>query len=261
MAIKQSILVDQIIKVYLEHQEPIGSETLKLALNIKVSSATIRNHFKELVEAGILCQPHSSSGRIPTDSTLKEYWLSKFNPLPRLHFNRLESIKKAARGVGVFCAIRFFCPNFLEEVIPLEQRFLILRFSRGEVVLSFSQLLQIFLEECIGLELYEILRLTHQLKISHLALKLRHLNDELPFFSFGIDTLAELLEGQNEELFYSLSNGLILEEYAEGLYFDIVPKLSLAVVQNAKINNEDVRLVCIGTINRNYEKFYQKALA
>ena len=66
MSSKKDILLEQVIVQYLKSKEPIGSESLKASCRMGVSSATIRNYFKVLVQEGWLAQPHISSGRIPT---------------------------------------------------------------------------------------------------------------------------------------------------------------------------------------------------
>ena len=45
---KKDFLLHQMIKQYVKCQEPIGSESLKVCLQGKISSATIRNYFKIL---------------------------------------------------------------------------------------------------------------------------------------------------------------------------------------------------------------------
>jgi heat-inducible transcriptional repressor len=62
-----------LIELYLEAGKPIGSNTLKEHGFDHLSSATIRNYFSELEKQGLLRQPHSSGGRIPTHEALKLY--------------------------------------------------------------------------------------------------------------------------------------------------------------------------------------------
>lgn len=260
MAISQAILVESIIKAYLKFQEPIGSETLRLFLDVKVSSATIRYHFKELVEAGLLKQLHTSGGRIPTDFALKQYWRSRLNPLARPNFSGLEHIKKEAKKAGVFCGLRFYCPNFFEEIMTVNKRFMVLRFTRGELVLEYSEVLERFLKGILGLEANEILRISHQLSIPQLAWRIRSLENESPSFICGLSELASLIkESKDEVLFEQLIQGIALEAYNEGLYFEkFVPKGGLAFIQNGKIDNRDIRFICVGAINKDYEEFYRQ---
>jgi heat-inducible transcriptional repressor len=55
------------IQHYIATAEPVGSKTLLEEYNFSVSSATIRNALGKLEKEGLLYQPHTSSGRIPSD--------------------------------------------------------------------------------------------------------------------------------------------------------------------------------------------------
>lgn len=62
-----------LIELYLKTGKPIGSNTLKEFSFEVLSSATIRNYFAHLEEAGYLSQQHSSGGRIPTAKAFRLY--------------------------------------------------------------------------------------------------------------------------------------------------------------------------------------------
>lgn len=68
---KQDIL-SSIVSIYIKNGEPVGS---KLLCNIigNISSATIRNEMSDLVIMGLLDQPHTSAGRVPTPAGLRYY--------------------------------------------------------------------------------------------------------------------------------------------------------------------------------------------
>ena len=53
-----------IVNAYIQTGEPVGSKLL--ALDLGVSSATVRNEMADLVEMGFLEQPHTSAGRVPS---------------------------------------------------------------------------------------------------------------------------------------------------------------------------------------------------
>jgi len=69
---KVKILV-AVIRNYLETGEPVGSRTISKYTDLKLSSATIRNEMADLEEMGYIFQPHTSSGRIPTDKGYRFY--------------------------------------------------------------------------------------------------------------------------------------------------------------------------------------------
>ena len=60
-------ILDAIITEYINTGEPVSSRTLEKKHNLGISSATIRNEMSDLEEMGLIVQPHTSSGRIPSD--------------------------------------------------------------------------------------------------------------------------------------------------------------------------------------------------
>ncbi len=69
---KKAILEEAICR-YIETAEPVGSKLLAENTALNVSSATIRNELSELERDGYLAQPHTSSGRVPTDKGYRFY--------------------------------------------------------------------------------------------------------------------------------------------------------------------------------------------
>ncbi len=57
-----------IVEDYVRTREPIGSKALVERHRLGVSSATIRNDMAVLEEEGLIAQPHTSAGRVPTDA-------------------------------------------------------------------------------------------------------------------------------------------------------------------------------------------------
>jgi heat-inducible transcriptional repressor len=64
-------ILRQIVDVYLETGEPIGSRTISKRLIGALSPATIRNVMADLEDAGLLFAPHTSAGRLPTEAGLR----------------------------------------------------------------------------------------------------------------------------------------------------------------------------------------------
>lgn len=69
---KEKILY-AIIRNYQETGEPVGSRTISKYSDLNLSSATIRNEMSDLEEMGLIVQPHTSAGRIPTDKGYRIY--------------------------------------------------------------------------------------------------------------------------------------------------------------------------------------------
>ncbi|MDD7435793.1 MAG: heat-inducible transcriptional repressor HrcA [Lachnospiraceae bacterium] len=66
-------IFNAIIKTYLETGEPVGSRTISKYADLNLSSATIRNEMADLEEMGLIIQPHTSAGRIPSDQGYRMY--------------------------------------------------------------------------------------------------------------------------------------------------------------------------------------------
>ncbi len=64
---RQSKILEIVIREYIYHASPISSKFIEEKYDLGVSPATIRNEMFELIEKKYLFQPHTSSGRVPTD--------------------------------------------------------------------------------------------------------------------------------------------------------------------------------------------------
>ena len=96
-AVLQAIVAD-----YVATHEPVGSRAIVDRHNLGVSSATVRNDMAALEEEGLIAQPHTSAGRIPTD---KGY---------RLFVDRLAQVKPLS------AAERKAVQTFLEGAVDLD---------------------------------------------------------------------------------------------------------------------------------------------
>jgi len=72
---RQRAILTAIVESYIATGEPVGSATIARlqAGSTGMSSATIRNEMMALADAGLLEQPHTSAGRIPTARAFRMY--------------------------------------------------------------------------------------------------------------------------------------------------------------------------------------------
>lgn len=66
-------ILSAIIDTYLTTGEPVGSRTISKFTDLNLSSATIRNEMSDLEYMGLILQPHTSAGRIPSDKGYRLY--------------------------------------------------------------------------------------------------------------------------------------------------------------------------------------------
>lgn len=94
---KKSERTDQVlfglIRLYLTTFKPVGSNNLRENGFEDLSSATIRNYFADLEARGLLEQPHTSGGRIPTWRAFKLFATEK-GSLPKPLMSSLRSISR-----------------------------------------------------------------------------------------------------------------------------------------------------------------------
>lgn len=85
-------ILQAIITEYINTAEPIGSRTISKNNELGLSSATIRNEMADLEDLGYLTQPHTSSGRIPSDKGYRIY-VDEFMKLIKLKNEEIDMIK------------------------------------------------------------------------------------------------------------------------------------------------------------------------
>lgn len=94
MASERSLAVLRVIvQDYVASREPVGSKTIVERHQFGVSAATIRNDMAQLEEEGLIAAPHTSSGRVPTDTGYRVFvdQLSEMRPLSGAQRGAIET--------------------------------------------------------------------------------------------------------------------------------------------------------------------------
>ena len=102
MSSRREHLLEMLIERFIASSRPVSS--LELSEPLGVSSATVRNDFVVLEEMGLLRQPHTSAGRVPTREAYRAY-AHKFIPpktLPQVQLARLENTLSRVDGEARF---------------------------------------------------------------------------------------------------------------------------------------------------------------
>ncbi|MCI2177579.1 MAG: heat-inducible transcriptional repressor HrcA [Ancrocorticia sp.] len=95
---RRSKVLEAIVRDYVSTREPVGSKALAERHELGVSPATIRNDMAVLEEAGYIQQPHTSAGRIPTDSGYRSFVdsLHEIKPLSAPERRAIERLLSGA---------------------------------------------------------------------------------------------------------------------------------------------------------------------
>lgn len=83
-----------VVDLYIRTAEPVGSKAITELPDMKYSSATIRNEMAELTALGLLEQPHTSAGRIPSTAGYRMY-VDELMMDYRLSMDETKSISNA----------------------------------------------------------------------------------------------------------------------------------------------------------------------
>src|SRR4051795_579774 len=87
-----------IVEDYVQTREPVGSKALVERHQLGVSSATIRNDMAVLEDEGLIAQPHTSAGRVPTDAGYRVFVdkITELKPLSGAERRAIQSFLEEA---------------------------------------------------------------------------------------------------------------------------------------------------------------------
>jgi heat-inducible transcriptional repressor len=77
---RQRMILTAIVDDYIRSAEPVGSRSISKRGDVTFSPATIRNEMADLEEMGLLEQPHTSAGRVPSNKGYRYYVDHLVNP-------------------------------------------------------------------------------------------------------------------------------------------------------------------------------------
>jgi heat-inducible transcriptional repressor len=82
---RQRAILDRVVEEFVATGQPVGSKTLVERSDLRVSPSTVRAELAELESLGLLTHPHTSAGRVPTETGYRYYadeLLGQLEPQP-----------------------------------------------------------------------------------------------------------------------------------------------------------------------------------
>jgi heat-inducible transcriptional repressor len=105
---RQKDVLKSVIRTHIVTGEPVGSQTVSRGAGLDLSPATIRNIMAELEEHGLLVQPHTWAGRVPTDPAqthaIDEALERSRGEIPELLEETSRQLSRLSNHVGVVLA-------------------------------------------------------------------------------------------------------------------------------------------------------------
>lgn len=136
---RKNQILSAIVEHFVETAEPVGSKTVILTYHFKVSPATVRNDMMTLEQEGLIMQPHTSAGRVPTDKGYRFYVdeLADYDLARALAHKTLFKLRHHARAdfakQRVHQAVELLSqatPNMAFATIPENTRTFFMGFSK-----------------------------------------------------------------------------------------------------------------------------------
>ncbi len=97
---RQEAILGEVVRAYLETGAPVPSKRLARQGRLGLSPASIRNVMADLERLGMLASPHTSAGRIPTDSGLRYFVDTLMTVDPRLQARLEEEVARHLSGAS-----------------------------------------------------------------------------------------------------------------------------------------------------------------
>ena len=79
---RQELILRKVVLAYQATVQPVGSRTLAADPELQAGPSTVRHELAQLEELGLLAHPHTSAGRVPTDSGYR-YFVDRLLPATR----------------------------------------------------------------------------------------------------------------------------------------------------------------------------------
>lgn len=178
---RKNQILSAIIEHFVQTAEPVGSKTIILTYNFKVSPATVRSDMADLEEAGLIMQPHTSAGRVPTDKgyrlyvdELADYSLAQALATKTLHtlMNQHRAQNAKQRVNDAVALLSQASPNMAFATIPENNRTFFMGFSKMlrqpefmEAPLKASQVMEVIEDQSHFLHSLQDIEVNEEAKI------------------------------------------------------------------------------------------------
>jgi len=122
-----------IVRSFIQTAEPVGSRYLAKNYDLQISPATVRNVMNDLEEKGLVKQPHTSAGRVPTDIGYRQYVDSAMEQFTIDDYEKQKIIEQMSKFSEDLDIISEKASQVLGEISSQLGIVLAPRFSQGKI--------------------------------------------------------------------------------------------------------------------------------
>lgn len=227
-------ILKAIISNYLETGEPVGSRTISKYTDLNLSSATIRNEMADLEEMGLIMQPHTSAGRIPTDKGYRLYvdqmMIEKDTEMEEMKTQLLERVDKMESLLKQVAKVLAYNTNYATLVTAPQYQ---------NVTLKFIQLSQVNVHQLLAVIVVD----GNVIKNKLMDVERELANDEVLKLNVLLNTFLQgaSLQDINLEMIQTIKN-------QAGEFADIMEHIFQGIVETIH-EAEEVDIYTSGTTN------------
>ncbi len=252
---KRDYILSRLIEEYIKRPEPISSKRLRAVLDMDLSSATIRYYFKQLTQMGELEKTHVSSGRVPTESSLRQFWARRLPKEYEAEIDETERLTELAKRMQIFCEF-YTLYDYELSAIERYKDFLICSFEGKEFVTRYNKNLERFLRNQIGRKAFDLAQNCYDIGLVAFAKSLKR----FLFNHFELCEIEEVVRISQEDSVWAKSwlpryiDGSALLEQKSGVQFH---KGALHYKFRIKKPGEPLKgeMILLGKIHRDFEGF------
>jgi len=256
---KKAIILQCIISEYIKTTSPIGSEHLQSVIDMEISSATIRNYFKQMVDEGVLVQFHISGGRVPSALALRQFWIDRLSNVGSVQIADTDNIAEAAKEFKIASIVRINESDKLLCSYLAGSKYVVAEFEKGEVLFRGDAHTKVFLDELVGLEASQIKDIAARYNASEIFLKLSEYMLSKGTYVANKEELLEIAKSDNDWAREKMSwflDGTAASHVGYGIYFrNLIPDGFMAVKTEAKIGDQNGEILYVGHLSRDFDGF------
>ncbi|MDL0089217.1 HrcA family transcriptional regulator [Campylobacter gastrosuis] len=251
---KRDLILNSIISAYIDENLPIGSNELGSRMSVFMPASTIRVYFKKLSDEGQITQLHISGGRVPTQIAMQNYWSEIFADFDEIiSINNDRVLKNICYKYDLYCMIFGSNDQNLDEILNLSDRFLVLKFSKDEIVLKFDARVEKFLSNLLGVSLNKLEIVASQVGLNELKNKIRELKRTKIQFQENEILAFKMLSDERVKLIFEPSFESLMSENIA--FYPLFNDGFMGLKLRANYLGNEAVMICGGSIYANYVKF------
>ena len=234
MKAKVELVLIELIKNYLNIQEPISSTALKELAQLNMSPSTIRGYFQHLEKMGMIEKEHFASGSYPSMKAMEFFWKQYFPENIDISF---EELKEKCEKFEIGAFVKIFENQMLNEVYNVNNKFIVLEFEKDEMVIKYDKNIFNLLKSFKFLNSKDLIKIFEYYNLLNLIKKIRNfqknyvINQKLlynKFNQFNFDFFNEI-----DDFYINKDKKILIKKY---LIFEDQKEIEIYLIGNIYSN-------------------------